>query len=80
MRRKDPRSSESSRDTSYATIACACRQFVELPPGNLEQVEALEQLRLLENGLPILVVDSVVSVPGGVDTPEDLDRVNNRAY
>ncbi len=63
----------------YAYRVSALRQFVTLPPGRLEQVEALEQLRLLENGLPILVLDSVVSVPGGVDTLDDLRRINNRA-
>lgn len=63
----------------YAYRVSALRQFVSLPPSRLEQVEALEQLRLLENGRSILVLDSAVSVPGGVDTPEDLLRINNRA-
>jgi len=62
----------------YAYRVSALRRFVSLPPGRLEQVEALEQLRLLENGFPILVLDSAVSVPGGVDTPDDLQRINNR--
>ena len=40
----------------------------------LEQLEKLEQLRILENGHPILVVDTeYVSI--GVDVPEDLERV-----
>ena len=50
------------------------QQFTKLPPGVLEQVEKLEQLRALENGFPILVVptpyDSV-----SVDTPLDLMKV-----
>ncbi len=62
----------------YAFRVSALRRFVSLPPGRLEQVEALEQLRLLENGQPILVIESAVSVPGGVDTHEDLRRINNR--
>jgi 3-deoxy-manno-octulosonate cytidylyltransferase (CMP-KDO synthetase) len=45
-----------------------------LEPTALERAEALEQLRVLENGFRIRMVetqhDSV-----GVDTPEDLDRV-----
>jgi len=49
-------------------------EFATLPPGDLEKVEQLEQLRLLENGIPIRVVetehDSV-----SVDTPEDVSRV-----
>ena len=63
----------------YAYRVSALRTFVSLPPGHLEQLESLEQLRLLENGLPILVLDSAVSVPGGVDTADDLQRINNRA-
>jgi len=49
-------------------------QLAGLPPSELEQSEALEQLRALEHGIRILVVetkhDSI-----GVDTPDDLDRV-----
>ena len=52
----------------------ALLEFPTLPPGELEHLEKLEQLRLLENGIPIRVVetehDSV-----SVDTPEDLARV-----
>jgi 3-deoxy-manno-octulosonate cytidylyltransferase (CMP-KDO synthetase) len=48
--------------------------FVALPPSELEQAEALEQLRALENGIPILVLDAPHSA-FGVDTPEDLERV-----
>ncbi len=50
------------------------QKFSQLPVGNLERVERLEQLRALENGFKIKVVitdkDSVE-----VDTPEDLERV-----
>jgi len=48
--------------------------FVALPPSELEQAEALEQLRALENGIPILVLDAPHPA-FGVDTPEDLERV-----
>lgn len=48
--------------------------FVALPPSHLEQAEALEQLRALENGIPILVLDAPHPA-FGVDTPEDLERV-----
>jgi 3-deoxy-manno-octulosonate cytidylyltransferase (CMP-KDO synthetase) len=45
-----------------------------LPESSLEKTERLEQLRFLENGIPIYVGetphDSV-----GVDTEEDLQRV-----
>jgi len=49
-------------------------QLVKFPVSPLEQAEKLEQLRALENGIPIAVVkvnyDSV-----GVDMPEDVKRV-----
>lgn len=48
--------------------------FVKLPPGKLEQIEKLEQLRLLENSIPIRMVET--SYQGiGIDTPEDLIQV-----
>ena len=40
----------------------------------MEEMEALEQLRLLENGIPIQVVE-VAQDSIGVDILEDLDRV-----
>ena len=64
----------------YGYRVSALRQFVSLPPAGLEGVEALEQLRLLEHGLSILVLDALVSVPGGVDTPADLDRLNRQMH
>ena len=45
-----------------------------LPVGPLEQAERLEQLRALENGHRIRVVETEYDSLG-VDTPEDLDRV-----
>jgi 3-deoxy-manno-octulosonate cytidylyltransferase (CMP-KDO synthetase) len=52
----------------------ALERFVALPPSELEQAEGLEQLRALENGIPILVLDAPHPA-FGVDTPEDLQRV-----
>ena len=51
----------------------ALDRFVALPPGRLEALERLEQLRALEAGMRIdaALVDTV---PLGVDTPADLDR------
>lgn len=58
----------------YAYRRAALDQFVTLPESSLEKSERLEQLRFLENGVPIFVgetpYDSV-----GVDTEEDLERV-----
>lgn len=49
-------------------------QYAKLPPTPLEQTEALEQLRVLENGWRIRVV-KVAHRSIGVDTPEDAERV-----
>ena len=50
-------------------------RFVALPPSRLESIEKLEQLRWLEAGEDLLVLDAGVVVPGGIDTQADLDRV-----
>ena len=41
----------------------------------MEQVEQLEQLRALHNGVEIHVAPACAEVPAGVDTAEDLDAV-----
>jgi 3-deoxy-manno-octulosonate cytidylyltransferase (CMP-KDO synthetase) len=48
--------------------------YSSLPVGPLERAERLEQLRALENGYPIHVVETEYE-SWGVDTPEDLERV-----
>lgn len=58
----------------YAYRRMALRRFVAAPPGYLEQRERLEQLRALGIGMR-LDVAFVDTVPIGVDTPRDLDRV-----
>lgn len=59
----------------YAYRAGFLRQFPELPPGRLERIESLEQLRALEQGFPIVVHQTAALPARGVDTPEDLARV-----
>ena len=57
----------------YAYQAALLEKFASLPPGRYEQIERLEQLRVLENGCDIMVgltEDSNI----GVDTPEDAKR------
>jgi 3-deoxy-manno-octulosonate cytidylyltransferase (CMP-KDO synthetase) len=49
--------------------------YPDLAVGPLEQAERLEQLRALENGYRIRVVEAEYESLG-VDTPEDLERVN----
>ncbi len=48
--------------------------FAHWPPGRLEQLEKLEQLRALEQGCPIRVVLTSERTEE-VNTPEDLERV-----
>jgi len=49
-------------------------EFVKIPPCKSEQLERLEQLRLLYNGIRVVTVE-VDEVGVGVDTEEDLERV-----
>jgi 3-deoxy-manno-octulosonate cytidylyltransferase (CMP-KDO synthetase) len=58
----------------YAFRREALDLFARLPPTPLEQAESLEQLRALEHGLAIAVVDTTCESIG-VDTPDDLERV-----
>ncbi len=54
----------------YAYRAELLEKFASLPPGELEQIERLEQLRILENGYDI-AVGLTDSAGIGVDTPDD---------
>lgn len=63
----------------YAYRAGFLRRFAQLPPGRLEQLEALEQLRALEAGHRIAVGLTPVPFPPGVDTEADLARAEARA-
>lgn len=62
----------------YAYRAGFLRRFAAMPPGRLEQVESLEQLRVLEAGHRIAVALAPEPFPPGVDTPEDLVRAEAR--
>jgi 3-deoxy-manno-octulosonate cytidylyltransferase (CMP-KDO synthetase) len=52
----------------------ALDKFVRWPESSLERSERLEQLRFLENGVPIYVAETPFDTVG-VDTEEDLRRV-----
>jgi len=60
----------------YAYQASLLEKFSTLPPGQYEQIERLEQLRVLENGDDIMVgltEDQTI----GVDTPDDAKKFEN---
>ena len=58
----------------YAFRMNTLRHFQKLGPSFLETREYLEQLRLLENGIPIQVIMTMHDCQG-VDTPADLELV-----
>jgi 3-deoxy-manno-octulosonate cytidylyltransferase (CMP-KDO synthetase) len=76
----DPFSVHGSRFTVFKHVGIysyrrdVLRQLSELPPSRLELAEKLEQLRAIENGFPIKVKETLYET-FGVDTPEDLERI-----
>lgn len=58
----------------YAFRRDALLEYPTLPPGELERVEQLEQLRWLENGFGIRVVETDYDAVS-VDVPADIERV-----
>jgi 3-deoxy-manno-octulosonate cytidylyltransferase (CMP-KDO synthetase) len=58
----------------YAYRKGALDGFMALPESSLERAERLEQLRFLENGIPIYIAETQYDSIG-VDTEEDLIRV-----
>ncbi|WP_373563168.1 3-deoxy-manno-octulosonate cytidylyltransferase [Tunturibacter empetritectus] len=60
----------------YAYRKSTLERFPNLPPSLLEQTERLEQLRFLENGIPIHVEPTEFDTIG-VDTEKDLQRVES---
>jgi len=61
----------------YAYTRALLLEFPALAPTPLEQAESLEQLRALENGYRIRMVETDFT-PTSVDTPEDLEKVRRR--
>ncbi|MBV1879412.1 MAG: 3-deoxy-manno-octulosonate cytidylyltransferase [Pseudomonadales bacterium] len=59
----------------YAYRASLLREFVRWECDEIEQLEKLEQLRILRNGIKIHVAEACTSIPAGVDTDKDLARV-----
>ena len=60
----------------YAYRVSLLQQFVHWSQTPLEILESLEQLRILENGGKIAIAKAACLLPAGVDTQEDLDRLN----
>ncbi|MDO5506382.1 MAG: 3-deoxy-manno-octulosonate cytidylyltransferase [Pseudoxanthomonas suwonensis] len=58
----------------YGYRAGYLRRFAATPPGRLERLESLEQLRALETGARIAVALTPAPFPSGVDTESDLLR------
>jgi len=73
--RRDPGPSPLARAHvgMYAYTPAFLERFAALEPGRLEQEERLEQLRALEHGYRIRVVDTTYR-GFGVDTLQDLER------
>jgi 3-deoxy-manno-octulosonate cytidylyltransferase (CMP-KDO synthetase) len=59
----------------YAFTKGFLEKFTALPPGRLEEIEKLEQLRALEHGFTIRCVITEHDSPE-IDTPADVDRVS----
>jgi 3-deoxy-manno-octulosonate cytidylyltransferase (CMP-KDO synthetase) len=60
----------------YAYRSTCLAKLAQLRPTPLEKSEGLEQLRALENGIRLYVVESGCRVKGiSVDTPDDLEEV-----
>ena len=60
----------------YAWRMGSLAEFGRLPHSELERVEGLEQLRALESGWRIIVLDAA-GEPFGIDTKEDLERAES---
>lgn len=77
-----PYQSQNSKSYCYGHIGIyafrmeALKKFVALGQSRLEITERLEQLRLLENDIPIYVVATEYQTIG-VDRPEDIEPVSN---
>ncbi|MDO4232503.1 MAG: 3-deoxy-manno-octulosonate cytidylyltransferase [Lautropia sp.] len=62
----------------YAYRSSFLTRYARMAPCPLEDIEALEQLRVLYHGHRIKLLHATEAPPAGVDTPDDLVRVRAR--
>lgn len=58
----------------YAYRSEILKELLLLQPTTLEKAESLEQLRWIENGYPITLVETVTETIS-IDTPEDIEQI-----
>ncbi len=77
LRADQPRSPIWRHVGLYGYALDALRRFEACPPTALENLEGLEQLRLLELGIPVMTVpvDPPLFDSSGIDTQADIARV-----
>lgn len=63
----------------YAYRAGFVRRYIEWQASPIEQLESLEQLRVLWHGERIHVAEAILAPAAGIDTEEDLQRARKRA-
>ncbi|PAW93414.1 3-deoxy-manno-octulosonate cytidylyltransferase [Mucilaginibacter sp. MD40] len=61
----------------YAYRTTFLKEFITMPVSFLEASEKLEQLRAIENGYKIKMIE-VKSIEKGIDTPEDLELARKK--
>jgi 3-deoxy-manno-octulosonate cytidylyltransferase (CMP-KDO synthetase) len=61
----------------YAFRNAFLQQYPTLTVSPLEQIESLEQLRVLWHGFPIAVHVTATAPEAGIDTAEDLERIRS---
>ena len=59
----------------YAYRVEALLRLTQLPAGQFELAESLEQLRALQSGMQIAIATAVAQPGMGVDTPQDIERI-----
>jgi 3-deoxy-manno-octulosonate cytidylyltransferase (CMP-KDO synthetase) len=59
----------------YGYRVAELKRFVDWPVAPMEELESLEQLRFIYNGVGIHVADAIQEVPPGIDTEQDLQAV-----